>query len=315
MATLVTGASGCIGAWVLYHLVKRGEPTIAFDITRGGHRIDQLLTIKEQQNITFVQGDISDFAAVKTLFDQHPIDHVIHLAALQVPLCRADPVRGAQVNVVGTVNIFETARRKGLSHIAYASSIAVFGAPEDYEEAALRDDAATHPRTLYGVYKQANEATARVYFYEHQVSSIGLRPYTVYGVGRDQGLTSDPTKAMLHAVAGKPYHINFGGRLQLQLASDTALQFIEAATHPLDGPYVFNMGGQVVSVEEIVTIIRHNRPQAQITHSDQPLPFPEHLDDSGLRQHLRVYETPLDVGIHQTMSLFADLIQRGQLTV
>jgi nucleoside-diphosphate-sugar epimerase len=315
MMILVTGASGCIGAWVLHHLVKRGEPVIAFDIVRGGHRIDQVLTMKEQQNITFVQGDLSDFATVKGLFEQYPITHVIHLAALQVPFCRADPVRGAQVNVIGTVNLFEAARRKGIKHIAYASSIAVFGAPEDYDQAALTDDAPAFPRTLYGVYKQANEAAARVYFHDYGMTSTGLRPHTVYGVGRDQGLTSDPTKAMLHAVASKPYHINFGGRLQLQLASDTALQFIEAAIHPLDRAYVFNMGGRVVSVEEIVTLIKRNRPQAQITHAANALPFPEQLDDSGLRQHLKVYETPLEVGIQKTMAMFADLMQRGQITL
>ncbi len=315
MTTLVTGASGCIGAWVLHHLVKRGEPVIAFDIVRGGHRIDQVLTMKEQQNITFVQGDLSDFATVKGLFEQYPITHVIHLAALQVPFCRADPVRGAHVNVVGTVNVFEAARRKEVKHIAYASSVAVFSAPEDYDDAALSDDAPTLPRTLYGVYKQANESTARVYFYDYGMTSTGLRPHVVYGVGRDHGLTSDLTKAMLHAVAGKPYHINFGGRLQLQLASDTALQFIEAATRPLDQAYVFNMGGPVVSIDEIVAHIRRNRPQAQITYADNPLPFPAQLDNSHLRQRLTVYETPLDKGIHQTMGMFADLAQRGQISV
>lgn len=315
MATLVTGAAGCIGAWVLHHLVKRGEPVIAFDIVRAGHRIEQLLTIKEQQLVTFVQGDISDFIAVKGLFEQHPITHVIHLAALPVPFCRADPVRGAQVNVNGTVNVFEAARRRDIKHIAYASSVAVFGAPEDYEATALSDHAAARPRTMYGAYKQANEATARVYFYDHKMTSIGLRPHTAYGVGQDQGLPSDLTKAMMHAVASKPYHINFNGRLQLQLASDVALQFIEAATHPLDQAYVFNMGGPVVSVDEVIRLIQRNRPQAKITHGQTVRPYVEQLDDSGLRQHLKAYETPLEVGVQQTMSLYADLMQRGQVVV
>ncbi len=315
MTTLVTGASGCIGAWVLHHLAKRAEPVIAFDIVRAGHRIDQLLTMKEQQNITFVQGDVSDFVTVKRLFEQYPIAHVIHLAALSVPFCRADPVRGAQVNVTGTVNVFEAAHRKDIKHLAYASSVAVFGAPEDYKEAALSDHAVARPRTLYGAYKQANEATARVYFDEHKMTSIGLRPHTVYGVGSDQGLPSDITKAMMHAVASKPYHINFNGRFQLQLASDVAMQFIEAATHPLDQAYVFNMGGPVVSVGEVIALIQRNRSQAKITHGETVRPYVEKLDDSGLRQHLKTYETPLEIGIQQTMSLYADLMQRGQVVV
>src|SRR5690606_31031575 len=113
--------------------------------------------------------------------------HVIHLAALQVPFCRADPVKGAQVNVVGTANVFEAARQHGVPQVAYASSIAIFGAPEDYPPGLLPNDAPPRPRTLYGVYKQANEGMARIYWQEHGLGSIGLRPYTVFGLGRDQG--------------------------------------------------------------------------------------------------------------------------------
>jgi len=110
----------------------------------------------------------------------------VHLAALQVPFCRADPPLGARVNVVGTVNVFEAASKRKLSHVVYASSIAVFDAAGTLSG---------HPETQYGVYKRDNESTAAVFFAESGVSSIGLRPHTVYGVGRDQGLTSAPTVA------------------------------------------------------------------------------------------------------------------------
>ena len=59
------------------------------------------------------------------------------------------------------------------------------------------------PRTLYGVYKQANESTAKVYYQDHDLSSIGLRPYVIYGPGRDQGMTSTPTKALLAVARGR----------------------------------------------------------------------------------------------------------------
>ena len=123
---------------------------------------------------------------------------MIHLAALQVPFCRADPPLGARVNVLGTVNVFEAAKaRPHLAPITYASSIAAFDA---------NGTMAGHPGTIYGVYKRANESTAAVYFAENGVSSTGLRPHTVYGVGRDQGLTSAPTTAMLAAAAGTAVH-------------------------------------------------------------------------------------------------------------
>src|SRR5258708_2646134 len=122
---LVTGALGCIGAWTVYHLVQQGHKVVSFDLADHGHRIDMLLTPEEQQAVTFVRGDLVDTAQVLQTFNDHGITHVIHLAALQVPFCRANPVLGAQVNVVGTVNIFEAARQTGVSHLAYASSIAV----------------------------------------------------------------------------------------------------------------------------------------------------------------------------------------------
>lgn len=317
MMTLVTGAAGCLGAWVLHHLVKQQLPVVAFDIVRSSYRIDQLLTLREQERVQFMQGDITDFTTVKSIFEQYPITRVIHLAGVQAPFCRADPVNGALINVVGTVNLFEAARRKGVSHVAYASSIAIFGSDDDYPEESLQDDAIPKPSSLYGTYKLANEHIARIYFREHGMTSIGLRSHTIYGVGRDQGLTSDLTQAMLHAVAGKPYHINFSGSVQLHLASDVALQLIEVATNPLDEAYVFNNSGKTSTVPDVIEIIYLNRPQArnQIKYSGGPLSLPKQLDDSGLRQHFKVFSTPLEEGIQQTMGLFADLIQRGQISL
>src|SRR5262249_59311025 len=89
---------------------------------------------------------------------------------LQVRFGRADPPLGARVNVLGTVNVFEAAKRFELAPIAYASSIA-----------ALDTDGGVvgSPSTLYGAFKRANEHTARVYFGENGISSVGLRPHTV----------------------------------------------------------------------------------------------------------------------------------------
>ena len=82
------------------------------------------------------------------------------------------------------------------------------------------------PGTLYGVYKRANEGTAHVYWADHGVASVGLRPHTVFGPGRDQGLTSAPTTAMLAAACGRPYRIPFGGTSQFQYAPDAARAFV-----------------------------------------------------------------------------------------
>lgn len=303
---LVTGAMGCLGAWALHHLVAAGKKAISFDLSANRARLDLLMSAEQQSAITFVTGDLTDTAQVKQVVLEYGITHIIHLAALQVPLVRANPVVGAQVNVTGTVNIFEAAKAAGLKHIAYASSIAVYGHPSDYPPGLIQHDAPHKPATLYGVFKSANEGTAKIYAAESGISSTALRPYTVYGLGRDTGLTSEPTKAMQAAAAGQNFHMTFGGKMQMHFASDTAQQFILAAEQPLGGAYAFNMGGEVVDMRQIVAAIQRQRPDVTITFDDKQLPFPEGFDDISLRQHFdTVYETSLEEGVAQTMAAFA----------
>ena len=302
---LVTGAMGCIGSWVLYHLVQRGDNAVSFDLGDDRHRLDLLLSREEQNTIQFTQGDLRDTALVKDLFAEHGIRRVIHLAALQVPFCKADPVLGAQVNVVGTVNVFEAARAAKVSHIAYASSVAVFGPPHLYDSSILNDTHVPDPHTLYGVYKVANEGTARIYWNDHGISSATVRPYTVYGVGRDQGLTSEPTKAMLAAAKGDAYEIGFSGKMQFQLASDIARYFIACADTPCEGAGAFNIGTPPATVADVLRIIKEIKPEANVSGVENELPFPAGMEGTRLQAYLPdFHETPLEEGVRQTIEHF-----------
>ncbi len=303
---LVTGAMGCLGAWALYHLAQQGKRAVSFDLTDNRARLDLLMSRADQDAaISFVQGDLTRFDQMRAVIENYGVTHVIHLAALQVPMCRANPPLGAQVNVTGTVNLFEAARLHEITHVAYASSIAVYGTPASYPPGLIAADAPPLPQTLYGVFKLADEGIARIYWQDYGMTSTALRPYTVYGVGRDQGLTSDPTKAMLAAARGENFHIAFGGKMQFHLASDVALQFIEAAEHPLKGAFGFNLGTPPVAVSEVAQIIMRIKPGVEIICADTILPFPEGCDPTELhRAFSRVYETPLADGIAQTLARF-----------
>src|SRR3972149_9590940 len=109
---LVTGALGCIGAWTVFNLVREGVSVTAFDLGEDQTRLRYLLTDDELAAVEFVQGDITDLGALERASGEQGITHVVHLAALQVPFCRADPVRGALVNVVGTVNVLECVKER-----------------------------------------------------------------------------------------------------------------------------------------------------------------------------------------------------------
>jgi len=313
--TLITGTMGCLGAWAAAQLVRRGETVISFDLSQDRSRLNLLLSPDEQEaTIHFITGDLTDFAQVQRAVADYGATRIIHLAALQVPFCRANPVMGSAVNVTGTVNLFEAAKQAGIKHLTYASSIAVYGPPSDYPPGLVAHDATHAPRTLYGVYKVANEGTARIYWQDHGISSTALRPHTVYGLGRDQGLTSDPTKAMLAAAAGVPSSIKFGGTVQMQHASDVAAQFIDASATPVQGAFVYNLGTPPVSVDDIIAHIQAAKPGAHLTRTDNRLPFPEGFDDSALRATVStVYETPLADGIADTIRSFERLLNEGRI--
>ena len=110
--TLVTGALGCLGAWTLKALVDLGEEPVGFDLGSDDARLRLALSEEERGRVTLVEGDVTDGAAVGRALDEHGITHVVHLAALQVPFCRADPERGARVNVHGTVVVFEAVKAR-----------------------------------------------------------------------------------------------------------------------------------------------------------------------------------------------------------
>ena len=292
---LVTGAYGCIGAWVLRQLLDEGVEVVAADASTDDHRVRALLDPRE---LEFVRADISQPDEVRALFEREPT-HVVHLAALQVPACREDPVRGAQVNVVGTAAVFAAAAGLG-TPVVYASSAAAFAAADAGDAAP-----SGHPDTHYGVYKLANEETARVFAADSGVSSIGLRPYVVYGPGRDQGLTSAPTKAMLAAARGEPFVIPYSGTSQLQYAPDVAAAFVAAARSSFDGATVLNVPGLTVTVDETVAAIERAVPGAAIRSTGDPLPFPPELE-SGAFAHVvgELPVTPLDVGVAATVEHF-----------
>jgi nucleoside-diphosphate-sugar epimerase len=316
MTFLLTGAYGFIGAWIVKRLLAVDARVIVFDQSSDPRRLRQIMTDDEIARATVVTGDITEVDALSPVIDKFAVTHIIHLAGLQVPICRANPRLGAMVNVVGTINVFEAARRAAglVSRVVYASSAAVFGMMD--EDRAVTERDAAHPETHYGAFKRCNEDNARVFHLDHGINSIGLRPLTIYGVGRDFGMTSDPTKAMKATVVGRPFHIRFGGRTDFQYVGDTADIFIRAATSDLAGAHVFNLHGETVRVADIVAEIERAWPELRsvVTFADEPLSIPTEMDDSAIRAALgELPSTRLADGVQATIQRFAELHRQGRL--
>jgi nucleoside-diphosphate-sugar epimerase len=315
---LVTGALGCIGAWTVRELVREGVPVVAFDIGRDTRRLALVMTPDELAQVTFVVGDITDLDALQRALDDHDITNVVHLAALQVPFCRADPPLGARVNVTGTVNVFEAVRRRGagMAPVVYTGSIGMFSASDaDPVTNRLREDAEPHPGNHYGVYKHANEGTARIYLADAGVPSVGLRPMTVYGAGRDQGMTSGPTVAIAAAVLGMPYRIAFGGATLFQYAEDVAKTLLLASRAAPAGARVYNLGGSAVAIDDWIDAIEAVAPGASalVSHDPSPLPFPSDIEHEALKALGDVPVTPYGEAIAATAAIYQRLQKEGRL--
>ena len=276
---LVTGGLGCIGAWTVRELRASGVEVIVGDLGGSRHRLTNLGVVGDD-GVIEIPLDITDPDAVNACFEKYEPTHVIHLAALQVPFCKADPIGGARVNVVGSIVLMEAmVRYLPQRTFTYASSIAAYGEDDEPTVNGMAESAPHgKPRTLYGVYKRANEDSAGVYQRDRGLASIGLRPYVVYGVGRDQGVTSTPTAAMQAVAKGEPFHISFGGRAVYHHARDAARAFIAAARSESARAEVVNLPGDEVEMSEVVAAILRVEPAAEITFDDIQLPFPPSVD-------------------------------------
>jgi nucleoside-diphosphate-sugar epimerase len=294
---LVTGALGCIGAWTCALLAAEDVDVVGFDYGTDDRRL-RLVTDAE---IPLVQGDIVDRERLGALLDEHGITHVIHLAALLLPQIKPDPPYGTAVNVGGTVNVLDAAKTRGIQ-VAYASSAAVYSTVDD-TGGAVPNDATGHPVTFYGVHKQACEGMARIFWHEEGVPSIGIRPFIVYGPGRDHGLTASPTLAMAAAARGEDARISFGGRTQMQFAPDTARVFIAAARAATADARAFHLGGPAVSLAEVAAAIEAAADGVSITVDEgNLLPFPEEFDGAPLDEALGgISWTPLREGVRATV--------------
>ncbi len=320
---LVTGAAGCIGSWVIRLLLDEGVPVTATDLSDDLHRFQLISQKRDVGKADFGRLDVTSTADVAALVADRGITHIVHLAGLQLPFCAADPSLGALVNVVGTVNVFEAIRAAGGPvGLAYASSAAAFGPSAAHQAGLVADASPLRPDSFYGVYKAANEGTAQVYAAEHGVGSIGLRPFIVYGPGRDQGMTSDPTKAMLAAAAGVPFRIKFGGSVLLTYAPDCARAFIASArAAAASGSAIsLNVPGHRIGIAALVGLIDDILPGSAdlISWEPSPIRVPSLLDGSALRDAVGdVPNIPLADGVRQTIEAFqaalaAGLISAGQ---
>ncbi len=172
---LVTGGTGFIGSYVAQDLAEEGHDVVAYDLSTDT-RILEKLGVADDVEVT--RGDITDPTSVFRAVKESGATRIVHLAALLTNLARDNPRGAAEVNVMGTNNVFEAARTLDdqVERVAWASSAAVYAPPANYDDEWVDEEDLVYPDTLYGATKEYNEHQAKVYFEDHDISHVGLRP-------------------------------------------------------------------------------------------------------------------------------------------
>ncbi|MCP3022930.1 NAD-dependent epimerase/dehydratase family protein [Cupriavidus basilensis] len=287
---LITGGSGFLGAWIIRRLTARGTDVRVFDIHANRGTVAGIAGPAAHE-LEWQVSDIRDADAVRLAMQG--CDGVIHLAGILTPDCSAHPVRGAEINLIGSLNIFEAAHAHGIGQVVYASSAGVYG-PHD----------ARHPlpATHYGAFKLAVEGAARAYWDERHIASIGFRPFVVYGPGRETGVSAGPSLACRAAARGEACTIGYTGASGLIYVDDVAQAFEQALLAPAQGAGVYNLVGQSTTMDEVMAEIRRQVPGAQLKAEGPPLTIAPCITEDGLDALLPLrLRTGLAQGIAATL--------------
>ena len=177
MRVLVTGGAGFIGSHTVEALLATGATVRVLDNFSSGRREN----LSMHARLEVVDGDIRDSACVAACMAD--VTHVLHLAGqVSVAASIADPLISQSHNITGFVNVLDAARRAGASRFVYASSAAVYGAPEHLP---LAENSPTQPISPYGLEKLVNDQYANLFCRLYGYSTLGMRYFNVYGPRQD----------------------------------------------------------------------------------------------------------------------------------
>ena len=262
---LIFGGCGFLGSWITKSLLKKNLKITIFDLRIKTELLKNLIG-DELNNIDFIEGDITDFEGV--LKATKDMDYILNLAGLMTPDCSSNPSLGAEVNVKGSINVFEAIKTNNIKFLIYTSSGGVYGNEDKYNP---------FPETHYGAFKLAVEGIARAYFNESLISSVGLRPFVIYGPGREIGGTAGVTLACKAAKQNLKYTVGFSGKAGFVYVEDVTNLVERLIDKSPVGALTINVNGITASVEDFLSIIKKNIPDAKVTLNGKPISVVEEI--------------------------------------
>jgi UDP-glucose 4-epimerase len=277
---LVTGGTGFVGTYVCRLLAQQGQMALAVGIEPFSPQTHFVLG-EAAASVRFVEGDVLDVAALDAICTANAPDAIVHTAGIVGhDTSLANPAKTYAVNVGGTVNVFEAARKTGISKVLLISSNAAYHKRErdTFEEThpttSLSDG---NPNAHYGASKMAAEQVALAYHTFHNIDALALRITSVYGFGMKPGQMQ--LKQMVEAAAdGKDTTIASGGYVvrDYTYVEDTASGIVDslnADTRALR-QRIYNISrGELTSNFDIAESVRAVFPGARLDVSAEMTDF------------------------------------------
>jgi nucleoside-diphosphate-sugar epimerase len=290
---LIFGGCGFLGSWITKALLKKNLKITIFDLRIKTDLLKNLIG-NDLNKINFIEGDISDYEQV--LKATEDMNYILNLAGLMTPDCSSNPSLGAEVNVKGSINVFEAIKKNNIKFLIYTSSGGVYGNEDKYNP---------FPETHYGAFKLAVEGMARAYFNESLISSVGLRPFVIYGPGREIGGTAGVTLACKAAKQNFEYTVGFSGKVGFVYVEDVTNLVERLIDKAPVGAITMNINGITTSVENFVSIIKKNIPDANVKFSGKPLSVVEEILGGEPSKTFKDFKyTSLDNGINKTINFY-----------
>jgi nucleoside-diphosphate-sugar epimerase len=284
---LVTGASGFIGLPVATALVAQGHRVVGLDLVAPA---------TPAQGVQHVLGGLSDVHLIYRLLEQWGVDTIVHGGAISGPmLARDNPYLVCETNVVGTINLMEASRQRGLRRMVQLSSAAAFGATPP---APVADDAPLRAKDLYGASKGAADLLLEAYRRQYGLDVIALRIANAYGPGRR---TRCAVRSMVaNALAGRPTHFDWGAdQARPYLYIDDTVAAVLAAVRAERAPqFAYNIAGaEFVPMPRVAAAVQAAIPGAVIS-------FQPGLDGLGYqREALDLRAAARDLGFRPSVSI------------
>ncbi len=253
MRVAVTGGAGYIGSTLVVKLLERGDEVVSVDNQSIGD-YSHLREHGQGVKAECVVGDIRDLDLL--VEEWMGCDAVAHLAALPgLVMCNEHPEEAVSVNVYGTYQVMEAARRLDIGRVVFCSSASTYGVPV---EMPVTEEHPQRPLNLYGVTKVAGEKILNTYWDNHGIETVNLRFGNIYGVGVYTRWGTVIPKFVDQGMSGEPLTVYGDGEYSRDFVhvQDISEAMTLALTKQGVGGETFNVGGETLTVNQIADIVK-----------------------------------------------------------